>query len=266
MSTSSSHSSDDRPILELKQVGQDYGYQKVLQNLDLTLLRGELVCLQGPNGAGKSTLLKCLTARRGPDHGELYYKNILLKDYDVFNRYLGEIAYLGHATGLLLDLSARENLNYICGLHFRQGMQVLDPPDLVDSEKFTKPAAAWDAIDCWLLHVGLYARRNDPVRIFSRGMQQRLALARVFMLQPTLLFLDEPLTGLDLEGSRLLINLLKRYKMKGGTALYVTHDEAAFGSLTERYIFFNNGFLVADIPAARYTANARKHVQQLLYS
>ena len=234
-------------ILELQQVGHDYGYQKVLRNLDLQLIPGEFLCLQGPNGAGKSTLLKCLTARGGPDHGKLHYKESLLNNLDDYNHYLGQIAYLGHATGLLLDLSALENLQYIAGRYNRR-------PD---------PRAT---LEEWLGRVGLFGRRDDTVRTFSRGMQQRLALARVFMVQPALLYLDEPLTGLDRSGIALLQSLLEDYKQLGGTALYVTHDEAPFSELSDRYIFFNKGQLLADVRRDRYSAQARQHIHNLLYN
>jgi len=237
------------PLLEVKNISRSYGYRVVLQDISFSLAAGEILCFQGPNGAGKTTLLSALISRSAPDQGELFFQGRSLRNSGERGAYLSRLAYLGHEPGLFYDLSAGENLRFFNGLFFPRS----------DGEKK-------EEIRRMLAVCRLAERENDPVRSFSRGMKQRLALARIFLQEPDILLLDEPLTGLDRQGEQVLLELLKEHREKGRAALIVTHTEEPFRDITDRYVFLNRSRLIADIPREKYNASARSKVQDMLYA
>ena len=233
------------PLLATRGLTRYYGYRPALRGLDLDIQAGQFICLLGPNGAGKSTLLGALCAPRRPDEGEIRFRDRLVDTDRERRAYLAELGYLGHEPGLHYDLTARENLEFFQGLHLRKG----DPA----------------RIDELLRRTGLADRAGDPVRTFSRGLKQRLGLCRVFLSAPLLVCLDEPLTGLDREGTTVLLGLLEDHLTRGGATLAATHSEAAFRDLAHRFIYLRNGSLAADIPRERYNETSRARAEALLY-
>lgn len=233
--------------LRLRGVGKRYGYRQVLREIDLSLAPGEIVCLLGPNGAGKSTLLSTLTARNPPDSGEIVFDDNPIRTIEERRAFLAGIGFLGHEPGLFLDMNAIENLRFFAALHERT------------SENLEVRIAAL------LDRTGLAARGADRVRTYSRGMQQRLGLCRVFLTEPDLILLDEPLTGLDREGAQAMRELLNEFAARGGAALITTHDEDFFRGTAQRYVFLKQGRMIADVAADRYTARSRERVHEMLY-
>ncbi len=172
----------------------------MLRGLDLEVARGQAVAVFGPNGAGKSTLLRTLAGLLRADRGSVsVFGNELPAGSELRRR----IGYLGHESFLYRDLSARENLSYYARLFS------IDPDQVVQAA---------------LVEVGLDRFAERRVATFSRGMLQRLALARVLLHDPDLLLLDEPLTGLDPQGGELLAAMLVERRKRGVTILMATHD------------------------------------------
>jgi len=159
---------------------------------------GEVVALAGPNGAGKTTLLRMLATLLRPDAGELTVMGEALPDRARSVR--ERIGYLGHDPGVYLDLTPWQNLELFGDLH---GVR-------------RDRGRAEDLLD----RVGLLHRAHDVVRTFSRGMTQRLGIARMLQHDPSLLLLDEPYAGLDARGATLLDAVLA----EGRPAVIVTHD------------------------------------------
>ncbi len=175
--------------IRLTRIVRHYGGVAALDGIDLTVAAGESVLLLGANGAGKTTLLRLLALLARPTAGEyLLFGEPTRRGGDRLaqRRRLG---FLAHQSWLYEHLTAEENLRFHAGLYAL-------PPDRT-------------AIETALDAVGLLARRADAVRTYSRGMQQRLALARVLLHRPDLLLLDEPFTGLDREGAERLRGLLQ---------------------------------------------------------
>jgi len=179
-------------VLTLSGVAKFYGDRLVFKNIDLTIAGGRTLMVVGANGAGKSTLLRLMAGLSRPTAGRV--DTALSK---------GEMAYLGHQTFLYAEATALENLRFWTGLH---GLGLDDK-----------------ALGAVLERVGLARFAQERAGHFSRGMAQRLNLARVFCIAPRLLFLDEPDTGLD-EASRAVLHAeIARAGSGGRSVVWVSH-------------------------------------------
>ena len=190
------------PAVEARAVEKWYGPLPAVRGIDLVLQRGEFLTIFGPNGAGKSTLLRMLCGAVRPTRGA-----VLVGGEDVWGDDDGwrrRIGLLSHQTFLYPGLTAAENLDFYARLYAL--------PDRAAR------------VEEGLREVGLIDRRGDRVRTFSRGMQQRLALARTLLHDPDVVFLDEPYTGLDPHASALLRGVLDRLKDGRRTVVLVTHN------------------------------------------
>ncbi len=239
---------NDRPLLQLTKVTYSLGYRTVLQDIDLTLHRHEILCLQGPNGAGKTTLLKTLGSTSTFAQGQLYFREMLIKNSSQKRQFLRECGYLGHEAGLFLDMTVEQNLLFFLKCRYRR----------LSSEHR-------ELLQTLLKKAGLFSLMHERARVLSRGYRQRLGLVRLFVNRPTLILLDEPLTALDRDGGKLLKNLLESYCREGAAAIVATHQESFFRSIANRFLFLGAGQLIADIPAEKYNAQSQKRVENLLY-
>ncbi len=179
-------------MLRLREVGKRYGPRTVLRDVSLALSPGSVTLLAGANGSGKSTLLRIAAGLARPSSGVVECAPPP-----------GSTGYLGHQTLLYPGLSALENLRFWARLH---GMRVADGP----------------LLDC-LERMELRPFALDAARGFSRGMAQRLSLARLFLLSPSLILLDEPGTGLDSASQSLLHREIRAARERGAAILWVTH-------------------------------------------
>lgn len=189
-------------IIEAEGLIKRFGFRTVLRKIDLSLRKGNFLALFGPNGAGKTTLIRILCTLMLPTSGRVQVAGIDTRYHrEVLRRTIGIIS---HQTFLYDNLSAFENLKFY-------GM-------MYDIKRLNH------RVEELLELVGLSEYGSDPVRIFSRGMQQRLSVARSIIHDPTLLFLDEPYTGLDQHGSEDLKQLLRRFREKGKTMIMTSHN------------------------------------------
>ena len=216
------------PLLAFHGISRAYGRLRALHKVSLDVTRGETIALFGANGAGKSTLLRVASTLLTPSSGHMEHKGKLL---DARSRagYRNAIGLVGHASFLYDELSARENLI----LHAR--LRGNSDPGL--------------RADRLLEQVGLSHRRDDRVSHFSRGMEQRLSLARALVSSPELLLLDEPFSGLDGSGTETLCQVLQEHRAQGGTTLMVSHDLPLGLSLADRYVLLSRGEIVRVAPA-----------------
>lgn len=217
-------------VVEARGVSRRYGRFWALRNLDLDLHAGEAVALLGANGAGKSTLLSMLATLSRPSEGTLKIAgHDPRKNAAAVRRGLG---YVAHHTLLDDALNARENLRYYGAL--------FDVEDL-------------DArVDQRLDELGLANRALDRVEGFSRGMRQRLSLARALLHDPKLLVLDEPFTGLDAPGCRDLASRLAEEKSKGAAMVLATHQLDYVLQWADRVVILHLGHKIEELPASTY--------------
>ncbi len=212
-------------MIEIKTLVKNYGLNPVLRGVNLHVQAGEFVTLVGPNGAGKSTLMRIVSTLLKPTSGLVEIGGWTLPQHsDRVRRYIGLVS---HQTMLYADLTAQENLMFFARLY------QLDNAD--------------DRVAGAIKYVGLAARQRDPVRTFSRGMMQRLTIARATLHEPDVLLLDEPYTGLDQDASQLLDDLLRREVSHGRTILMITHDLAHGLNLCDRTAILNRGKIVCEV-------------------
>lgn len=215
-------------MIQIKGLVKRYGLNTALRGVDLHVREGEFVTLVGPNGAGKSTLMRIVATLLTPTEGEVSVGGWdFPKNADKVRRHLGLVS---HQSLLYHDLSAAENLIFFARLY-----QLQDISQRVDEA---------------LKKVGLFARQRDPVGSFSRGMVQRLTIARATLHEPEVLLMDEPYTGLDQDASLLLDNLLQAESEKGRTILMITHDLVHGLEHSDRVAILNNGRIVSEMDSA----------------
>lgn len=187
--------------IEVQELNKSFGKRKVLNNISFRLEKGGFLSIFGPNGAGKTTLLKILSALVDPTSGRVLISGQSPSDDSIGTR--RKIGFISHNPLLYRDLTALENLNFYGSIY---GI-----PDLKDR------------IDLLLERVELSHRRYDLVQTFSRGMLQRLAIARALLHQPSILLLDEPHSGLDPHAVNILDGLLEQVR-SDHTFIMVTHN------------------------------------------
>jgi heme exporter protein A len=215
---------DPAGALVLRQVGKSYHGRRALVDVSTTFAPGRVSAVLGPNGAGKTTLLGILSTLVPPTTGDVRWAGEALGRTSAARAHIG---YVGHEPGVYGDLTARENLVVFAELH--------GVPD---------PGARARAM---LARVGLEdAPANAAARTFSRGMLQRLALARALLHEPSLLLFDEPSAALDPAGAAWLQTELAAERDAGRVVVLVTHDLDAAAAVAEHVVVLRRGRVVHD--------------------
>lgn len=210
-----------------------FGLKTVLRGLDFEVQPGGFVALLGPNGAGKTTFLRILASLSRPTLGRVQVAGHKLPGQAAAVR--RRLGVLTHQPLLYGDLTAQENLLFY--------------GRLFNVDRLDKRVAEV------LEMVGLAHRRADLVRTFSRGMQQRLAIARAVIHNPQVLLLDEPYTGLDQDASAMLDGVLQAVAAQGRTVVMTSHDLARAGDLAGRFDVLSRGVIVASMPRDQLPPN-----------
>jgi len=189
-------------IIEAKGVKKEFGFKSVLKGVNLQMKEGDFLALFGPNGAGKTTFIQILCSLMLPSSGKVCIVGFDPRsDREALCEVIG---FVSHNTFLYHNLSAYENLKFYGMMYTVQGLDA--------------------KIEKLLELVGLADFPNDKVQTFSRGMQQRLSLARAIIHDPMVLFLDEPYTGLDQLGAEELKQILVEFRDKGKTIIMTSHN------------------------------------------
>lgn len=218
----------DEPLIHVEGLTRRFGTRTAVDRLDFDVPEGEILGLLGPNGAGKTTTIRMLAGMIAPSEG-----SVRIAGFDPARepeRVHEVIGLLPESPGLYDRLSAKENLGYFA--RFYAGLDV---------------AAA---VDGGLRRMGLEERRHDRVATFSKGMKQRLALARALLHRPRILFLDEPTAGLDPEAARALRMLILDLRGEGRTVLLSTHNLAEAEAICDRIAIFRTRLIAIDSPQA----------------
>jgi heme exporter protein A len=210
--------------LVLSAVGKIYGRHRALAAINARFEPGRVAAVLGPNGAGKTTMLGILSTLLSPSSGEVRWGSEALVRGSALRARIG---YVGHDPGLYGDLTASENLTLFSALYGHDG--------------------APSRVSALLARVGLAEAAVDaPVRGFSRGMLQRLALARALAHDPDLLLFDEPSSALDPAGAAWLSTELAAERAAGRIVVLVTHDLDAAAAIADQVVILRRGRVVFD--------------------
>lgn len=199
---SSASASPGEPVLEATGLAREFGPIRAVDGVGFGLGAGEMLTVFGPNGAGKTTLLRILSGALRPSAGEVFLRGVKLETGDP--EWHRRIGVLSHQAFLYGHLTLEENLRFfgrLFGLH-DLGTRIPERLELV----------------------GLAERSKSPARTLSRGMRQRLALARTLLHDPDFVLLDEPYTGLDAHAAAVLRQVLSSLKDGHRTIILVTHN------------------------------------------
>ena len=224
--------------IEAQGLVKTYGNFDVLRGIDLYVNKGEFITLFGPNGAGKTTLIKILSTLTEPTSGKLTISgHNARKDVQRIRSIIGVIS---HDPYVYENLTALENIKFFADLY---GLSDIDDRSIS------------------VMHqVGLETRSHDLVRTFSRGMKQRLAVARAIIHEPEILLLDEPYTGLDQHGAQLFGDMLSEIKGQNRTILMTTHSIDEGLGFSDRVGILAKGRIIYESPANQLNAKNFKDI------
>lgn len=229
---------DTAPAIDVDGISYSYGDTLAVRGVSLQVEPGEIFGLLGPNGAGKSTTVKMLTGQLQPSAGTI---RVLGMDGSGDNVEIqARIGVCFEEKNLYSAMTAVENLKFFASLF---GIRPFDPMPLLE-------------------RVDLAARGNDKVGDYSKGMRQRLMMARALVNQPDVLFLDEPTDGLDPVSARTIQGMIREEAEGGAAVLLTTHDMWEADSLSDRVAFINQGEILAlDAPETLKLQHGQRSVR-----
>lgn len=215
-------------MIDTKGLSKRFGDVLAVDGLDMEVRPGEIFGFLGPNGAGKTTTIRMLSALISPTSGKAKVAGYEVGRED--NEIRRNVGILTESPGLYDRLSAERNLSFFAELH--------DVEDVAGQ------------VERYLRLLGLWDRRGDVAATFSKGMRQKLAIARAMLHEPKVLLLDEPTAGLDPEMARLVREFIGELKDKGRTIFLCTHNLDEADRLCDRIAVVNTRLLALDTPEA----------------
>jgi ABC-2 type transport system ATP-binding protein len=233
-------------VIEIENLSRKFGDVTAVDGLTLTIGAGEVFGLLGPNGAGKTTTIRMLAGLIGKTSGDARVAGCRVGDPGTARKLRGLVGLMPEEAGLYPDLSAARTLDFYGKLyHVPSGMRA------VRTERLLTMLDLWD-------------RRNDRVRTFSKGMKQRLTIARALINDPPVLFLDEPTANLDPAGAKVVRDFLLRLKQEKRTILLNTHQLAEAERVCDRVGIMHTRLIAVGTPdGLRGTASRHATAIQL---
>jgi heme exporter protein A len=211
--------------IEVRGVEKFFGEHRALRGVDLMVARGECLVIFGPNGAGKTTLLKVLSTLMKPSAGTIWLDGINIREKPAQIRRM--ISLVSHQTFLYDNLSIAENLKFYGRMY-----------DIENLEERIEEVVSW---------IQLESRLHDPVGTLSRGMQQRVSMARAVLHSPSFLFLDEPEVGLDPHASDMVREVLGNRDSGTRTVVMTTHNLERGLGIGDRFAIIDRGKIVYQV-------------------
>lgn len=208
--------------ISLKNVSRVYGRSFALHRITTEFRANELSVILGNNGAGKTTLVNILATVDRPTQGSIQFDGIPFTSFAKSHR--NEIGWVSHAALLYNDLSGRENLNFFAAMY----------------------DVNLSIVDEWLDRVNLQDAADEQVSTYSRGMRQRISIARAMLQNPSIVLLDEPLSGLDPSSRKNMLEIFKQLKTQGKILIMITHDVSIPESYVDRVIVLRRGKISFD--------------------
>ena len=221
-------SDPNKDAIVIRELSKSFDTVRAVERLSVEVHAGEIFGLLGPNGAGKTTTIRMLSALIAPTSGSAWVAGYQVGPQNQQIRQ--NVGILTETPGMYDQLSAERNLRF-----FAEMYDVADIPGQVAR---------------YLQMLGLWERRYEPVGTFSKGMRQKLAIARALLHEPKVLFLDEPTSGLDPEAARLVRQFISELREEGRTIVLCTHNLDEADRLCDRIAVFKGTLLALDTPTA----------------
>ncbi len=260
----------DNQIIKVKRLHKQFGNQKVLQGVDFSVNKGDVISIIGPSGCGKSTLLRCINLLEMPDAGEIifdgkylyknegYFLKKDLREYKVgtpeYNELYNKIAKIRHEEHQI-DKAVSKSLNEVrchIGMVFQQfnlfpHLTVLENLTIapVSLKKIKKTDAEERALEL-LKKVGLEEYANKYPSVLSGGQKQRVAIVRALAMKPDVMLFDEPTSALDPEMVGEVLAVMSDLAKSGMTMIVVTHEMEFAKSVSNRVVFMADGKILED--------------------
>jgi polar amino acid transport system ATP-binding protein len=252
--------SDTRPMVEAQAVAKRFGGLEVLKGIDLTVARGEVMCMIGPSGSGKTTFLRCVNHLEQISGGRLYVDGVLMgyreKGNRIYELHPRESARQRRDIGMVFQ-------HFNLFPHMTVLHNVIEAPTRV--KKVGKREAVATARSL-LQRVGLADKERSYPAQLSGGQQQRVAIARALAMQPKLMLFDEPTSALDPELVGEVLDVMKQLARDGMTMIVVTHEMGFAREVADQLVFMDGGVVVESGPPREVLASPRHQRTQAFLS
>jgi ABC-type polar amino acid transport system ATPase subunit len=231
---------NDQNLVELAGIHKAFGDNVVLDGVDLSVSRGEVIVIAGPSGSGKSTMLRCINGLETVDSGEVRFDGQAVKPGKGLSALRAQIGFVFQQFHLFPHMTVLQNIT-------------LAPVKV----KGMSGAEAHKTAQQLLERVGISEKADQYPADLSGGQQQRVAIARALAMDPKLMLFDEPTSALDPEMIREVLDVMRDLARDGMTMLVVTHEMGFAREVCDRLVFIDGGLIVEEGPPAEFFANAR---------
>lgn len=228
------------PLLELGSVSKQFGPNRVLDRISLSVRAGEVIVILGPSGCGKSTLLRTLNGLEPIQGGEIRFDGVLLDGATDWQRVRQRIGMVFQSYHLFPNLTVLENV-------------LLGPLQVQKRER----SEALLQAEQQLTRIGLWERRHDYPRQLSGGQQQRIAIVRALCMNPQVMLFDEVTAALDPEMVQEVLEVIRDLAGSGMTLLIVTHELAFARAVADRIVFMDGGHILEQAAPHQFFDNPR---------
>src|SRR5918999_6235458 len=228
-------------LVELEGVGKSFGSNVVLDGIDLSIRRSEVVAVAGPSGSGKSTMLRCVNGLETVDAGEIRFdgRSITMAGKDI-HRIRAEIGMVFQQFNLFPHRTVLQNIT-------------MAPVEVKGVARAEAEGGARDLLE----RVGIPEKADDYPADLSGGQQQRVAIARALATNPKLMLFDEPTSALDPEMIREVLDVMRALARDGMTMIVVTHEMGFAREVCDRIVFIDDGRIVEEGPPEEFFSSAR---------
>lgn len=228
-------------IISIENLSKSFGDHEVLRKIDISIEKGEVICIVGSSGSGKSTLLRCINKLEHQTDGKVLYHGKEVRDIQKeVNEYRSKVGMVFQSFNLFNNMTVLENC--MCGVR-----RVLH---LSKEEAFSRAITH-------LKEVGMAPYINAKPAQLSGGQKQRVAIARALCMNPEVLLFDEPTSALDPEMVGEVLNVMKELAKTGLTMIIVTHEMAFARDVSTRTIFMDKGYVAEDAPPSELFTNPK---------
>ena len=217
-------------VLEIKHLKKSFGDHEVLKDINLTVIKGEVVSIIGSSGSGKSTLLRCINQLETPTDGRILYHGKDILDHEMkISQFRSKVGMVFQQFNLFNNMTALKN----CIIGQQKVLKI--PHD-----------KAVETAKLYLDKVGMTPYANAKPRQLSGGQKQRVAIARALAMHPEVILFDEPTSALDPEMVGEVLDVMANLSTSGLTMMIVTHEMSFARDVSDRVIFMDDGYIVED--------------------